>query len=413
MRGRQRQAAALAVAAALIFSWPGVREAASGKAPDGAPCAAPAACQSGFCADGVCCGAPCNAPGCVACAVAAGASADGVCTLLDGPPCDDHNPCTQADRCAKGLCLGGQPVVCAAPDPCHEAYCDPAIDGGGCASVAAPDGTPCDDHDVCTQTDTCHGGACVGAGPVTCPLQADCHTPGACDPAMGCLTKSAPACGPPDGGAAPDPGAAAARADGRPCAGAGDCRSGFCVAGVCCDAACTATCHSCALPDTPGTCTPEPEGVDLGHACGDEGTCLRTCGPHGVCVSSGPGTQCAPPRCIDAHRGLGPAGCTSYGAPCPTEASVPFDCAPYLCVAALGACAPAKCRSVHDCAPGHACGADHSCGRPPDLGGGDDGGCGCRIAPPPPPGAPAVAALSLLAALGRRRPARRRGDPRR
>jgi MYXO-CTERM domain-containing protein len=411
MRGRQRQErrvpAILAVACALLLSSlrVDVREAASGvKAPDGGSCTAPAQCQSGFCADGVCCDSACNAPSsCSACSMAAGATADGTCTLLDGTPCDDGNPCTQVDTCMAGACVGTEPVVCPAPDLCTEAYCDPTADGGACATTPAPDGTPCDDHDVCTQTDTCQGGVCMGTDPVVCPLQADCQTPGLCDPVTGCSTKSAPVCGPADAGAPPAP-----SADGAACAAATGCASGFCVAGICCDSACTAKCHSCALPGAVGTCTEEPEGVDLGHECGAEGTCLLTCGPGGECISSGPGTECEPPRCIDDHRGLGPARCTSYGAPCPTEASVPFDCSPYLCVEALGACAPRECRSIHDCAPGYVCFEGHHCDLPPPAAGGSD----CRFAPGPGPGGAAgLWVLAAGAALGLRR--RRDGGGRR
>ena len=391
------------VAAALLFGWPGmgVREAAASKAPNGTACAAATDCQSGFCVDAVCCNSACNAAGCSACSVAAGATVDGKCTLLDGTPCDDHDPCTQNDTCVKGACTGMSPVVCHAPDPCTEAYCDPSVAGGRCATRPAPDGTGCDDGDVCTQVDKCKGGVCMGVSPVVCPLQSDCQTPGACDPVMGCSTKSAPVCGPPDAGAVLDAGAAARRADGATCALSRECASGFCVAGICCDSLCTEGCHSCALPSAPGKCTEEPEGVDLGHECGDEGTCLRTCGPGGVCISSGPGTQCEPSRCIDDHRGLGPAQCTSHGAPCPTESSVPFDCSPYLCVQATGACAPRECQTVHDCAPGHACDQDHHCVLPPDVAGGSDGGCG--FARGDARGAGAVGVLVALAAFGLRR----------
>ncbi|WP_437877907.1 kelch repeat-containing protein [Sorangium sp. So ce513] len=51
--------------------------------PRGAPCAAGSDCASGFCADAVCCDAACDGPS-HACAVAEGASRDGVCTPLSG-----------------------------------------------------------------------------------------------------------------------------------------------------------------------------------------------------------------------------------------------------------------------------------------------------------------------------------------
>ena len=36
------------------------------------------------------------------------------------------------------------------------------------ANLSAPNGTSCNDGNACTQTDTCQGGACMGANPITC-----------------------------------------------------------------------------------------------------------------------------------------------------------------------------------------------------------------------------------------------------
>jgi len=49
-------------------------------------------------------------------------------------PCDDHNPCTEADACENSQCRG-QPL---------------------------PDGTPCDDQDPLTEGTLCSQGACLG-----------------------------------------------------------------------------------------------------------------------------------------------------------------------------------------------------------------------------------------------------------
>ncbi len=84
----------------------------------------------------------------------------------DGDPCDDGNACTRTDRCLGGVCVGSDPVVCAALDQCHVAgTCDPAT--GVCTDPAAPDGTPCSDGTPCTAPDACWGGWC-NAGPWTC-----------------------------------------------------------------------------------------------------------------------------------------------------------------------------------------------------------------------------------------------------
>lgn len=48
------------------------------------------------------------------------------CALApDGTPCDDGNLCTQVDTCQGGICIGSSPVVCAATDPCQPGACDP------------------------------------------------------------------------------------------------------------------------------------------------------------------------------------------------------------------------------------------------------------------------------------------------
>src|SRR5262249_54610840 len=52
-------------------------------------------------------------------------------------------------------------VTCQAADACHDAgTCVPET--GTCTTPARPDGTSCDDADVCTVGDACHAGVCGG-----------------------------------------------------------------------------------------------------------------------------------------------------------------------------------------------------------------------------------------------------------
>ncbi|MGK3997723.1 Kelch repeat-containing protein [Sorangium sp. So ce1024] len=141
--------AATATASAVIFHERSQR---------GAGCATDSDCASGFCADAVCCDSACAGP-CDACAVAAGAALDGVCTPLTGVACDDADACVAGGVCEAGACVGGE---------------------------AAPDGTPCSDGDVCSAASACLGGACVGASVAVCLPADDCHEAPACDPAAGC-----------------------------------------------------------------------------------------------------------------------------------------------------------------------------------------------------------------------------------
>src|SRR5262249_25951763 len=82
--------------------------------------------------------------------------------------CTDGDACTQSDSCQAGVCVGANPVVCAALDQCHDAgVCDRA--NGTCSNPAKPNCSTCTDGDACTQSDSCQAGGCVGPNPVVCP----------------------------------------------------------------------------------------------------------------------------------------------------------------------------------------------------------------------------------------------------
>ncbi len=151
---------------------------------DGQPCRGEEDCATGHCVDGVCCATACGGgvtTDCVACSVAAGSTTDGSCEpVADGASCDDLDACTGTDSCDAGACVGADPVVCTALDDCHDVgTCDPET--GVCSHPHLPDGAPCDDGDGCTQTDACDDGVCVGADPVVCAALDDCHLPGTCN----------------------------------------------------------------------------------------------------------------------------------------------------------------------------------------------------------------------------------------
>jgi hypothetical protein len=110
----------------------------------------------------------------------------------DGTECDDGDACTLTDTCQAGTCTGANPLVCVAPDACHDpGTCNPT--SGICENAPAkPDDTPCDDGDACTQTDTCQAGICTGANPLVCVAPDACHDPGTCNPTSG-ICENAPA----------------------------------------------------------------------------------------------------------------------------------------------------------------------------------------------------------------------------
>ena len=102
----------------------------------------------------------------------------------NGTACNDQNACTRTDTCQTGVCVGANPVVCTEADQCHGVgTCDPAT--GTCSNPPAPDDTPCNDYNTCTQTDVCQAGQCVGGNPIVCTPIDDCHLAGTCEPTTG------------------------------------------------------------------------------------------------------------------------------------------------------------------------------------------------------------------------------------
>jgi len=99
---------------------------------------------------------------------------------MDGFPCDDDDICTVNDACNNGNCTG-KPVDCDDRDQCTEDECAPLV---GCTHQPSI-GTPCDDGNACTISDTCDNGVCAGK-------TADCNdwnhcTKDECDVKTGCI----------------------------------------------------------------------------------------------------------------------------------------------------------------------------------------------------------------------------------
>jgi len=153
-----------------------------------------------------------------------------------GAACDDSDLCTLGDTCQGGACVG-QVKGCGQPGQCHlGGSCSKLF--GACVYPNRPDGTACDDQDICTVDDACEDGACSGT-PRKCQPRDACHVAGTCDPHTGECSN------PPI-------------IEGAPCPG-GACRSGRCV--IPADAS--------PLPDSgegktppvePGSCSAAPGG---------------------------------------------------------------------------------------------------------------------------------------------------------
>jgi len=105
----------------------------------------------------------------------------GTCASATGPGCDDGSICTD-DTCDPAVGCINSPVDCADTDPCTIDSCDEAL---GCQSAPAPNGSACDDGDLCTES-LCLTGSCLPMGPVTCDDGNPC-TVDSCDSAVGCI----------------------------------------------------------------------------------------------------------------------------------------------------------------------------------------------------------------------------------
>ena len=353
-------------------------------------------CASGYCVDGYCCDKPCTGA-CEACNVT---GVQGICTNVTGHPvgsrsCSGSSECASTCTGADNACHAGTTTTPCGASACAgftltglgtcsgdaSNTCNPgtakkcagdlmcATDGVHCLTKCAGD-LDCAPGKVCNTT----AGTCV-----TCVTNAQCTGGQVCDTTSGTCVAPAPDAGPdaaPEVGAdaAPDAASDAPAADAlisfdgasptipstptvssfQRCVHDSECSSGHCVEGVCCDTACTDRCHSCALLNSPGKCTQEPAGVDLRNECGAADTCTGTCGGNGDCIGAGPGSMCARNVCTDGAHGVGPAYCASAGAPCSNAAVTSFDCTPYACAPAFGACVT-SCANSTDCANGYTC----------------------------------------------------------
>ena len=89
---------------------------------------------------------------------------------LEAGQCGDGNPCTVADHCVAGVCLG-DPVLCDDENPCTDNMC---TENGGCEYPANV--VDCDDGNPCTVGDECTDSVCLGVEvPCDCLDDEDCQ----------------------------------------------------------------------------------------------------------------------------------------------------------------------------------------------------------------------------------------------
>ena len=111
----------------------------------------------------------------------------------NGSTCADGDLCTQTDTCQGGSCVGANPVQCTALDQCHlPGTCEPTT--GQCSNPTVADGTTCSDGDLCSAGDQCVGGICTGVETL-CELCADLEDNDN-DGLIDCLDPDCPTCPP-------------------------------------------------------------------------------------------------------------------------------------------------------------------------------------------------------------------------
>ena len=140
--------------------------------------------------------------------------------------------------------------------------------------------------------------------------------------------------------------------NGSPCKSGGQCRSGACADGVCCNTLCKAGCVACTLPGFKGQCRNVPLGQDPRGACQGTAQCgAKACDGKGACEPALPATTaCGAKTCSNGQ--LTSYRCDGKGS-CDTKQPIKTPCAGYPC-GGKGACA-SSCVSTSDCAKGFYC----------------------------------------------------------
>lgn len=240
-------------------------------------------CQGGTCVAGT--GSP-NCDDSNACTQDSCVPATGcLSTKLSGTDCTDGNECTLEDHCSNGTCISTLARVCNDNKDCTDDSCEPAT---GC--VFTNDNTnTCTDNDVCTLTDQCVSGACVGSNTQTCNDGKAC-TDDSCDPQSGCqnVPDNTNTC-----------------TDNNLCTVGDHCSSGECVSdsSLNCDDGDPCTLNTC-VPATGCATSSAPDGT----SCNDHSVCTtvdKCSGGH--CLGSTPmncsdGNDCTYDNC-DAVAG--------------------------------------------------------------------------------------------------------------
>lgn len=271
---------------------------------DGDACTQTDTCQAGVCtgSDPVTCAADeCHRAG--TCNPATGTCSPAT-QKSDGETCSDGNACTESDTCQAGVCISGDPVVCAPAETCKLAgVCSPLT--GTCSYDDEKNGTACTLTNLCDATPTCQAGTCTGT-PVVCPPIDQCHAAGTCDPGTGTCSQPAAAEG-------------AACNDGNACTQADTCSDGTCSPGKAVVCTPLDACHDVGVCNTTdGKCSnpPKPDGTACPGGMCAAGTCkVTSTADAGVNPVEDPSTDAGADTGTDTVGAEGGGGCGCTTAP--------------------------------------------------------------------------------------------------
>lgn len=202
----------------------------------------------------------------------------------EGMPCDSNDACTVKDACVAGICKPGPPVNCNDGNPCTNDACD---NEAGCEYENNQ--VECTDEDVCTTQDQCSNGKCVGGPALVCDDGDVCNGIESCDGSVGCLAGVSLDCddgNPCNGTESCDPGAGCQPGVALDCNDGNQCTDDSCDPDDgCLQAPNVAPCddaNACTVGDkcNAGSCAP-----GLAIACDDENVCTTdSCDPAVGCL---------------------------------------------------------------------------------------------------------------------------------
>ena len=309
---------------------------------DGSLCTADDACEAGECMGEAVVSCPALDDPCLVNICQPGTGTCEPEASEDSVPCDDGNICTSSDACAQGVCVGEAVPCLQDTDPCTVAQCDPGL--GACVLGPSSAGTPCDDGSICTSSDVCNGqGQCGGAEKECPPAELLCHVSKCAESTGACEVTEAP--------------------DGIDCQDSDLCSVGdFCVQGACIPGntpACQASgaCQLASCDPATGACTEtaaaDGAGCSDGDACTIGETCFAgDCGGGSSVVCTDDGNACTTTAC-NPTTGLCDTLAVPGGLPCDDGDACTSDdgCVDAACVGLPVTCPASEGCSVSDCNP--------------------------------------------------------------